>query len=571
MNLRKSIFYFFLASLVFFSCKKDLNDIKTLKENGVDVEDWNPTWAVPLVNSRTTLGDIYKHYEKELSDIGKTGLNIKLRPDGVFALNYPFEMESKAMNEYYQIPRHSENISLVVPEATLNTIRNMPQGASLDGVWDTTFAFDISPPYGALLERLETSSGIIDLNYSNNFNIDAGLEVTFRSIKNKATDQVEKSTLSSSNNTDQIQLDNHAFDLKYQNPLNNLTEYNRFEVYVKTVGTIDQSSLSGDRFELDMSVGDYYLTYVQGYLGIFDTELKVGIDTFDFFEKTDLEGLYLKEPKLTIDIESSLGMPMILRMDTFDFGYPDGTTKELGVNGRKTKIAGVSSKSQIPNQPRVTKDSIDYTNSNLSDVITSEPNKIMYGFNFTSTAENASDLTKFFLTDESKIKIKANAELPLIFSVYDYEYTDTTDLDSVLGDFNRDSVKFVVERAELKIIFETQLPFDVLVQGYFLDSTDNVIDILFPGQGHIVAANKDIDSDGGVKGVKQVQTIVDVDQKKFENIKGSTKLVYKVVGNTSNAQKDKGVYVKLKSDYVFGVKMGLRAKVKYDVPLITFD
>ena len=329
--MKRKLLYLSIATLFFVACKKDLDDIKKIKKDGVTLVDWNPTFVAPLVNSRSTLGQGFDNFTEQIKELENSGLKIKQRNDGVFVVCYDFELESQRMNDYYVLPRHDENISLVVSEEKLNDIKSLPVGSSIDGIWDSTFAFDMTPPYGALLELLETSGGSIDLDFSHNFNQDLGLEVTFRSVKDRSTNNMLTTTLSGSTDQESILIDNHRFNLTYVDPIDGQTKYNRIEINVRTVGTITHDNLTGDRFGMDLSIGDYYLKYVQGYLGEFSTELKVGVDTFDFFDNINLEGMYLKEPKLKMDFESTIGMPMILKIDTFAFGYQNGTIESLGV------------------------------------------------------------------------------------------------------------------------------------------------------------------------------------------------------------------------------------------------
>jgi hypothetical protein len=242
----------------------------------------------------------------------------------------------------------------------------------------------------------------------------------------------------------------------------------------------------------------------------------------------------------------------------------------MGVDGRTALIKGVDARSDIPGNPKLSYDSIDYTNSQLSPILTSEPNSVNYDMTFTSTPIGASDLQRFFLRDTSKIVIKSTFELPMIFSVFDYELKDTTALDLGISSKDEDTIKKSVEKAQLKLVFETQLPFDVKVQGYLLDSNNNVLDKIFDGAGYTVLANTDIAADGSVRSVKDVITYIELDSTKFSHLIDARKIAYQVNGSTSNAKLESAVYVKLKSDYVFGIRAGILAKVNYDIPIIEF-
>ena len=576
--MKKKIVYISMVAIAFFACKKDLEEMKTLEEKGAYVVPWNPTFVAPLIDTKTTLGQAYEKFTDGIKRLEDEGIKLKIRNDGVFEASYDYTYETGGMNKYYTIPTKTQKTSLKIPQYARNTINTLPVGASLDKVWDSTFYVDIEAPYGAELEFIETSAGKIDLALSHDLNQNLGLQVTFKSIKNISTGQVLGASLTNSGDVSKLRLNNHRVNLTYIDQ-SNVARFNRFEVYVKTTGTSTSKTLTGNGFDLDVTIGDYYLKYIKGFLGIFDAELATGNDKFDFFEDNKFEGIFFSEPKMKFKFESTVGMPMKMVVEKMEFGYPNGSIEQiLKPNQKSVYINGVSNIADIPNNPTITNDFLDKDNSRIAELLNSQPNSVMYKLDFKSTTDIVGKKNSFFLKDTSQVRIISTAELPMIFSVFDYSYKDTFDLDfskidKEYADFKADEDldSLIIEKAQIKLTFETQLPFDVRAQGYFIDAKGVIIDSVFLDSPHTVLANNDLSSDGSVLGVKKSETILELDQVRFDKIVKAKKMIIRANGKTSNAKKNEPVFVRLKSNYQFGVKLGVLAKFKYAIPRIDFN
>jgi hypothetical protein len=562
----KKLSLLFLTVLVFASCKKDLDNIKKLEESEAGIVDWEPTLVAPLINTRTTLGEVYTSLDTVIEKLKDENMSLELLPDGTFNFNYFFDYKTSGINDYYVIPREQQVVTFNVPDEAKQSISTLPVGASLDNAWDSSFVFDIDPEYGAELEYAELGAGKLDLVYTHNFNQDVGVEIKIKSLVQHTTRDTLIVQLSNANPILSIDLKDYDMVLT-GNDENGQPFYNKLRADAKMIGQITNNTLSGDFFTLDISMGDYYMNYVQGYLGIFDAKLQSSVEKIDVFDDIDLSGIKFGEPKLKFEMQSTIGMPMQLRVDTLEFGYPNGPSRTLGIDGRTAIAHGVDDRADIPNSPKITVDSIDHNNSDLEDILTSEPNSVKYAIKMVSDDVLLNGATKysFFIEDTSRMRIKGTASLPLVFSVQNYEYRDTFDIDSLIAKVDQDTIKKIVKRAELKLIFETQLPFDVDVQGILVDKNGVELARIFPNGPHKILANNDRAADGSINSVQESLTYINIDQALFDKFVDAKDLIIVGQGKTSQASTTQDNYVRLKSNYVFGVRAGILAELKVNL------
>ena len=573
--MRKFILFSILP-LLLFGCKKDIDELNKIRNGDFEIVDWEPTFVAPLIDTRTTLGEVYTQLDSAIKDLEDDSLFLSINDDDVFEIEYRFPFKSPSLKEFYEVPRASSQLEVVIPQQYLDAISVLPVGFPItSSIFDTTLLFDIEPQYGALLEYVEVSGGEINIDYSHNFNQDLGMVITLRSITEKGTNDTMKLEMlgTALNPTSSVSrnIDNHNIKLVTTDLDTGEEIYNQLEIHVAMKGKVTNATLSGDRFIIDFSIGDYIIDYVQGYLGAFDVNLPSGEFTIDIFDKIDLNGIYFKEPSINLDIKSTLGLPMRLTIDTLAFGYESNELKSLGLDGDIIDINGLNDRSEFPNNPALSDYLIDNT-SQLDELLTSEPQKLIYNFNVSSVPSANPDKYNFFLLDTSHVAVDVTANLPTNFSVFDYQRTDSIEYsisDTLWENASTDSIVELFDKAALKIVFENQLPFDVLAQAYIVDSVSGlVLDQVFDDGFHTVLANADI-QDGIAQKGNEIVTVIEMNQDKFKSLVNGTHIVIETKAATSgaNASTDPNDinYVKILSSYEFGIRAGVLVKLKIPV------
>lgn len=577
-NFMKTLVLVTMMSLLLFSCKKDIEELRKIGNGEFAVVDWEPTFVAPLINTRTTLGEAYTKLNSAIKDLEEDNLYLSINSEDVFELEYKSSVYSPSLNGFYDIPTINKQMEVVVPQETIDAIGALPVGLPLtSSIYDTTLYFDIEPSYGALLEYIHTSGGEVNVTYNHNFNQEMGMNIKIRSITNRSTTDTlsfnfdgQASAPSQSLNAT---LDNHLINLKATDPNTQADIYNHLEIYVSLDGRVTNPTLSGNKFTIDFEIGSYFIDYIQGYLGVFNVNLPTGEYTLDIFEDLDLEGNHFKNPSVYLGVNSTLGLPLTLTIDSLDFNYENDGYKSLGVEGDVVNVIGVDYLSDIPSNPGYSEYLINSA-SQLDELLNTKPVDLKHKFIVSSFEQNQANKYSFFLKDTSHVRVDVTAKLPTVFSVYDYSRIDTTKLtfgDSLNTEEEIDSIVDLLDRAALKLVFENQLPFDVEAQAYIIDTvTGVVLDSLFSNGFHTILANTDI-VDGIAQEAQDITTYIEIDQDKFESLLKGSHIVISTRGGTSGANSSSDPnqinYVKILSKYQFGIRAGVLAKFKVPVEL----
>jgi len=134
---------------------------------------------------------------------------------------------------------------------------------------------------------------------------------------------------------------------------------------------------------------------------------------------------------------------------------------------------------------------LDADNSNLVQAVSGIPNDLRYAFTLQGNPNGNANATNH-LTDDPRLQLDIEAELPLFLRAKDLEVADTLEYS-----FDETVEQDLVEEVEFKLITNNGFPVSVEVQAYFLDGTEQVVDSLFSeGPAGVEAA--EVDAEGNV-------------------------------------------------------------------------
>lgn len=550
--------------LIFMGCKKDLAELEKILDKDITLVNWEPTLVAPIINSTTTLGEMFGQIDTLVQKLEEEqNVRIFINQDNLFTASFKDTVSSPRLNDFYTIPSTSEQFEVIVPPSVLNSIGNLNVGSAIPA-WDTTLFLVINASQNAQMQTLELSSGNLDIDFSHNFNQDLELTVTLKKVTNKATN-AEVELFFDDQGMQREVLDNHLADLVNQNT--NPETYNTVEVFIQIGGTVTNSGLSGDRFSVDFGLDDYFIEYVSGLLGDFITPIPLDTLELALFEDIDLNNFSFNDPRVTFTPISTAGLDLVLEARNIELFYNDRANNTVNFTSRELVAFGVENRNDVPNNPRVSDGlELNNTNSNIADLLTSEPDGIIYDLNVTQGDPMSRLPSEFFLTSLSQVDVEIEAELPLYFTARDYDYTDTFEVDIDLDTADLEYFK----RAALKLIIYNQLPLDLTVQAYTLDSNGVVLDSLFQTGAENILGNTSIDfSNGPGNGIaRQAQdqiSIIEQNKQQFIKTLMTDRIVF--VGRVSTSKTSSGVFedVKILSTYEFGIRLGVLAEFDVDL------
>lgn len=550
--------------LIFLGCQKDLTELNQILDKDITFVNWEPTLVAPIINTKTTLGEMFGEIDTLVERLEEEqNVRIFINQDNLFTASFKDTVSSPRLNDFYAIPATNDNFEVIVPPSVLNSIGNLSVGSPIPS-WDTTLFLVINASRNAQMEILELSSGNLEVGFSHNFNQDLELTVTLKKVTNKSTNS-EVELFFDGQGTQREVLDNHRANLVNQNT--NPTEFNTIEVFVQVGGTVTNNGLSGDRFSVDFGLDDYFIEFVSGFLGDFIAPIPLDSLELTLFEEIDLNNFSFNDPRVTFTPISTAGLDLILEARNIELFYNDRPNNTVNFTNRELVAFGVENRSDVPNNPRVSSGlQLNNTNSNIADLLTSEPDGVIYDLNVTQGDPMSRLPSEFFLTSLSQVDVEIEAELPLYFTARDYDYTDTFEVDL---DVDTTQLEYF-KRAAFKLVINNQLPLDLIVQAYLLDASGNVLDSLFQKGSQNILGNTSIDfSDGPGKGIaRQAQdqiTIIEQTKQQFRNTLMTDRVVF--VGKASTSKTSSGMFedVKILSTYEFGVRLGVLAEFDVDL------
>jgi len=325
-------------------------------------------------------------------------------------------------------------------------------------------------------------------------------------------------------------------------------EFNNGEIEMQYTATKN----NGDRVQLNI-VGGMATGWRYGYMqGVWEKE-EFGLekDTLDidvFEEKFDGD-ITFADPKLMVTLENSFGFPVMAKINTLQMVDEDGQVLEL-----ESSLFDEGLHLDYPamgqlNQSKTTTITFDRSNSNIVELLNSQPQQVIYDLAVVINPEEDTS-SPGFITDNSNIKATIRTEVPVygtlsnltVENVVDNDISDTDEIESV----------------ELKLITDNGLPLNLDLQFHFLDQDLNIIGSLFENELHPLNAAS-VDGDGNVSQSSRMVTTIPIPAAQMAMLKNSKNLMMVAGLSTSN---DGTVPVRINSNQQLEVQLGAIVNVK---------
>lgn len=511
MPLYKICFLATILALVFSSCYSPETP------DSIEITNLDAQYAIPLINTTARILDI----EESTGD--NTGIYID---------------DEGRMTIFYN--------GNVLRRTTLETYPPVPGSLIGDIPFDSSYSilyFDEVVPFeGGFTLRKAIFKGS-SIQFKMKSSVQEAIHVTIN------LDQVEKDGQVFSQEIDLYT--NGGYGETVITPLYSLNGYQI---------TTDDNSLrisytatteSGDVIELDEA--SFYFDflnfeYIEGFFTQDNNSESGDVITVGVYTTWISGGLDFEDPKVTIKVENSFGFPV-----KATFKYMELTN----ILDEKFYITGTAIEDgfDIPFPPlddvggsRSDEFILDKTNSNIQEIFNEKVKLVRYDVTATNNPDN--DMTMFgFLTDSSFYNVDIDIELPLQLSINNLVLGDTFDID--LSGYDD------VANAEFKLLTENSFPFNMLLQAYMLDNSDNVIDSMFLDAGYQIDAG--VSSLGQVLETTKNEVKRDMDDVSFDKIKSAKKIFIKTKFTNGNAiNGPQWIY----DDYQLGIKMGAIINIK---------
>ena len=488
-----------LLGVIFFSACKKIENIRVVED-----VNYNPEFAIPLVNSSISLQDILDNEDNIAV--------LEIDDDGEMTLNYEAEFEHNSVNELIgEIPSF--------PLVLIDTNTTVP-----------VQVFD-----NVELNSIALKEGTISFNLQSGTPEDLDVTITIPELKKDGvpfTTNLQlnyQGSLPVSASIAPISIEGYLLDLAGN------------EVQIK----YDAVTNSGDHVIVDLITGSADNWNYELVEGIADRQVfQISEDSIEI----DLYGSWLEgeisfeDPRIAIEVENSFGFPIEVRLvnvvavtsagneinltttnNNFEVNYPDFS--EIG-EAKKTTFY------------------FDKNNSNIRDILNARPTLLKYQIEGILNPDDADEMG--FVTDQSDLTSLVMVELPIYGTASGF--TVQTDADMDLQDIEN------ISDAEFKIITDNGLPIDVNLQLFFQDQFGHTIDSLFINPQNLLSSAS-IDTEGNTTNTTETTTFVDVSKERMLNIQEANKVIINAAFSSAN---NGATSVRINSTQEVEVRMGVK-------------
>ncbi len=475
MKTRASFLVLFLFIAFVYSCRLPIEDVNTSVE---------PEFALPLLETKTTVKEMLEGIDSTVS--------LSFGTDGQITAQFSTTALSKS---------------------TLDPFDGIP--SSFVPLMDTAFSIPFAPPGGLKILTVDFKKGMTQFLVSNNFN--ESLTVTFRipqMTKNGAIFQkiinLPKGVLGQKDSLDLTGYSfvnpNDAVKVQYDARKNSNNE--------RVVLTNAQIAFKGMQGK-----------YIKGYFGINRFDIPKDSLNIAFIDKLTRGEVRFSEPKITLILENSYGIPVRARVNTAEVMTADKKRIALSgsfvSNGTDLNYPAINEVGQM----KTTQITLDKSNSNLVDIASSRPMSFVFDIDGIINPDGNRNITGFML-DTSSFKMKMNIDVPLYGTVKGFEERDTLSFDMP----STDNLK----SAEFKIIADNGTGLNANLQAYFLDASNHIVDSLFTVTNQTILKAAAVDANGKVTTPANLTTFVKVDEAKILRLKFAKKAIVKYTFSTVN-------------------------------------
>lgn len=463
-----------IALLAVAGCvKKNDFNFKNLQ-----VDNWQPDWALPILNSNLTLKNIVQSNTSVTEDA-----------EGVYSLHYSGDLFEAKAADYIKIPNQNYNTPNIVQTVTI------PTASFLGSVSQTTSNnFTYTDASGAQLAYLNMKSGNVSVTLNSTFKQNVTATITFpKALKGGTPLQLTTNiNWPSTSSTVSVDLAGYNFDFTNGTGASGGTKNYLPYTISFTINGTGESLLAGDHINANIVMTDIQYSFIGGFLGAYN--IPIPADTIDVavFDNTLSANIFIRNPKINLAFKNSFGMNVAAKFDNL-FGLTN-TGVKVNMALSPINVAGAT----VAGQSVVSKYTIDSTNSTVQNLFNPAPNQVIYNGSVMVNGGGTGAVYNF-VTDTSSIALTAAAELPAWFNIINFSLQDTTKL--LLPEDTS-----VLQKAEFKMLMDNAFPLYGRIQLYFVDENYNVLDSLVPTAADIIA-QAPVDAAGRVSGrTSQVTT-----------------------------------------------------------------
>jgi hypothetical protein len=509
-------------------CIKD----EDLNFDKVTTGEWNPEFAVPLIQSKLSIKDITDMNEDGMFSVNNN--QVSLVYDANIYSIYGYEFFPPVNQSDFQSIQFTgaDSLALYLLD-TLTITQNR--------------VISLSFPNNEQIDSLNFNSGQLRIELNSTIPHDGTLNITIPSATLNGVPFSKSIPLSAATTNPvfvQDLSDMSGYNMGTKNAgMPNMLMVNLSVTFIKTDTISNSLNKSLDITTAFDSIAPESLF---GFFG--QREFIMGDDSTQISIFNNFQGgsIQVDNPKMTISLYNSFGMPLDAQINTLSAILENGTVMPLTGPIPSPLIDFPLSFGQTASNSFT----FDKNNSNIKQVINSAPKYFVYNI---GAGTNAPLPTYNFMSEMSSFRADMKIEIPLKGHISGFTIQDTVDFS--IGDIEQ------IASATFRINISNGFPIHAYTQLYFTDENYNILDSMFTySQDRIVEAAP-VDANGVVTAPMIRSADEEFEGIRLQHLLAAKKILIKGVLSTTDAP---NTMVSIYDNYILDFKLGVRTKLKIE-------
>ncbi|MDX1666217.1 MAG: hypothetical protein R3350_03265 [Saprospiraceae bacterium] len=443
----------------------------------IDRVDYSAEYAIPLVDTRATIGDLLEDFEEDAT--------LMVDADGSMRFVYRGDVLSQSSREIFGSVDQALPPIIPVTEKRAGLALTTPDGVEIDLVrlkaGDFIYYFesrnDVPVEVIVTLPQIRREGQALQFMHSLPAYDGNGLAPF-------ATNQGNPASLAGY----EIEAENDSLFITHE--------------------VITPDGSEGELTNFVVRFQDLDFSYAEGYLGM--QTFAGGLDTIyiDFFDNWTQGEVEFLNPTVTFEFENSIGIPSRAIINRFNVLTVDGLVLPLQGDFVEEGIAFPYPTLEEVGQTKRLEFVVDTANSNIAPLLGSKPVAVEYDVDVLTHPEGDSS-RRGFVTDEGDYSVQVEVDIPLVGNATDFVALDTFDIN--LSDYGD------VDEAEFKVIADNSIPLEMVLQIYFLDAQGRVIDSLLDSPERLVDSAP-VNDEGVTTGSSRKESFIPYSGQRLQSI-----------------------------------------------------
>lgn len=492
---------------------------------------WDPTLAIPLGEVNYTVTELFTELDEGSADIG-TGEN------NIVTIVYEEEINAQDASDFLEILDQNFDGSLL----SGLTISNSPTEQRIN--IEELFEFDLRLQGNEAYDSIYFNSGTFNVSLRSDIDHVVNYTAEVLSLQKASSLVFEGDILPNSSDDLSDQLEGYKGYLNLDKGGNPATNKFLFLLSYEVVIPIGGNLSATEGVEFDISIQNSEYSDLFGNVGNQPLSIDLSAIDLSFFSIFTEGNLTFVDPKVEFLYKNSFGLPIGMNYSAISAKAKDGSTIPLSgsinddlsiINGPTIEQAG---------QTIDTEHIIDVSNSNISDIFSSQPSQFSISLSAQANPPNG-PVQYNFLNEINQLDAMARIEIPLEMNIDElvanesFDFKNAEDLDQA-------------KRALMRVIATNDMPMGGNLELQFLNASGEVFYIIDERPVFEAAA---IGSDGRTIGPSELITEILLEDEDLRQMESAARINIRARLNTTNAED--GTIVKFFEEYTLNMHIAL--------------